>query len=451
MKRARQQPLLLAVGCCCFQLLAFVGARKTAISLGEAVSLHQSERRDDDAAGDTEELFDRGTDCFSHQCSEGFVPKKDKAKITGSSDEVCCEKTCFFHNCGVNYTANSAYFGNVAASDAECCDQTCEAVSCPLQFKVPAARKNSVGLTVQDCCEQTCALVVCPVSHDHVDSNYDSTYPAGNATDFCCEPTCAAFTCPSSQGLGLKTETLALRNPSITKCCGATCSSQECPNGYKMPDELADVVATGNACCNMTCASYQCLDDWSADSSRSALFGQTDEVCCTKKCSIYSCSVGWTRNTDNNDFIGVDDATCCLKTCLLHQHNCTGDYAPSASKESKVGSSAEDCCQHRCSLHNCAAGVRIPDAVTVVGDSDSVCCEPRECPTFRNKTWQQEHGCNSLQEEACNNSYTILFNTDTSQFDALSCFFNLQWEVCLTGPAEPRNCSNFSAETIMKR
>lgn len=448
MKRARQQPLLLVVACY-FQLLALVDARKAASSLNKATILLQSESGDGDAAGDAEELFGQGNDCFSYQCSDGFVPKKDHSNITGGSDEDCCEATCSLYTCGANYATNPAYAGNVAASDAECCDKTCAAVKCPAQFKVPATKKTSAGLTVQECCEETCALVACPVSHVHIDATYNSTYPVGNGTGFCCEPTCAAFTCPTWQGLGLKADALTLRSPSATKCCDATCSSQECPNGFKMPDELADLVAHGSACCNMTCAGYTCSDGWTADSSRSSVFGHTDDVCCTKKCSIYTCSVGWTRNTDNSGFVGFDDPTCCLKTCLLHQDKCTGDYAPSSSKESKVGSTDEDCCLRRCSLHACSSGLRIPDAVKAVGDSDNACCEPSECPVFRNKTWHQENGCNLLAEEACNNSYTILNNTDTARFDALACFFNHQWGVCLTGAPEPRTCSNFSAETIM--
>eukprot|EP00434_Breviolum_minutum_P018460 symbB.v1.2.016286.t1/scaffold1236.1/size130149/4 len=379
------------------------------------------------------------SDCFSHSCGKGYIPKFGHDTLKGDTDAVCCQQTCELHVCSGHYVANAAYKRNIGGTHEQCCDKTCSAVKCPKGKKVPAALQKSAGKTVEECCKETCADVICKPFTVSIGAKQHEVYPDGEAQEFCCEPTCQAYTCDVDRGLTLDVAKAKFTGVSDETCCTATCSSLKCPAGFKTHPSKVNLDARKTECCEPLCKRHTCSAGWVPDASQVATVGNTDEVCCQRTCEVYQCSNGFAKNPEMKTNIGVDDATCCLPQCIQYQPKCEGDYAPNPHANKTVGQTADVCCKKTCSLYSCSAGsANIPKAQSVVASTKDECCEDERCPAFRKKT-EVKDGCNKLSKDDCENNYMKLKNAKTNKTDTLPC----KWEalgLCQVLEDDPVHC-----------
>eukprot|EP00931_Biecheleriopsis_adriatica_P105633 TRINITY_DN8018_c0_g1_i3.p1 TRINITY_DN8018_c0_g1~~TRINITY_DN8018_c0_g1_i3.p1 ORF type:complete len:420 (-),score=55.38 TRINITY_DN8018_c0_g1_i3:147-1406(-) len=382
-----------------------------------------------------------GTDCYSHLCSDGYVPKSDHHALTGNNDEKCCQKTCKLWVCKGDYVENPKYFGNIDPSDLKCCDKTCSAItSCPAGMAVPANMKDIASLNESECCENTCENVECEAHFVKRQGVEGSIPEKGKGNEVCCQPTCGMHTCDASKGLRPYTAHMDETEPNDLKCCQATCRSFQCPQDYELDPSKLDDVTHGMECCSMLCYAHKCTDGMVTDPVKALVHGMTNEECCQKTCESFTCRDGWIANPQTKSFVQPTNETCCTKTCALYQEQCTGSWAPDESKHQIVASNSESCCKATCARHECTTGILIPEdaATSLVADTDDECCEDRRCPALRKKSHVKQ--CNGLTEDECSSNFVILNNTKTGTTDILDCRFDAMIGVCKLGDLEPTNC-----------
>eukprot|EP00441_Pelagodinium_beii_P044675 CAMPEP_0197620926 /NCGR_PEP_ID=MMETSP1338-20131121/1618_1 /TAXON_ID=43686 ORGANISM="Pelagodinium beii, Strain RCC1491" /NCGR_SAMPLE_ID=MMETSP1338 /ASSEMBLY_ACC=CAM_ASM_000754 /LENGTH=478 /DNA_ID=CAMNT_0043190233 /DNA_START=92 /DNA_END=1528 /DNA_ORIENTATION=- len=427
------------------------------------------------------------------QCPENYWPKEDHHNIQFDTSwdkaklrDTCCVPTCGTVTCDAGYIKNDAYNSNILDDAANknqiCCDIQCgnNAYDCPEGMKLgdPALP----GTTAKECCKGTCGIYDCSGPYTLDVGKKDEV---GETHEDCCLKTCKAYPhCERSTGWAHWDEKNESAGLTQEACCVPLCSNTAkitCGAGFFVPKEREDWkngTKTDNKskesiCCKSTCVAHTCGFGWAENKSLANKWGETDEECCQPTCGNFECdwTKGWASDSSKSTLllseVGAKDESCCQPTCK--QWECpnnetwmtpTGNYKDNLTKQSN-----EDCCAKACNQHTCTTGslVLIPANKVTIGDDDEVCCEPAECPKFRDPVNKTKMGkdkyCNSIEdEEECGKAYSVMemtqnvtaVNGTTSTVKDLalvSCKFDPEYKLCRVDvSAALKGCRGFKIE-----
>ncbi|CAE7210038.1 unnamed protein product, partial [Symbiodinium natans] len=385
-------------------------------------------------------------------CPQAWRPKLNHHTLTGSRVADCCEKSCELFTCTGVYRSNEAYWGNVGDSPQVCCDKMCGSdFECDRGYVLADA--TAAGVTKEDCCKPKCELFTCTAPWAPSAAKKDVV---SSTAEDCCDQTCAAVNCSVPGWTANESKALIVGN-TVEDCCAPLCGNAEeikCPQNFAVKPEDENKTGGTEVCCHKQCKAHDCSPGWAPDDSKADDFADSDEACCVKTCKLFECpkKEGWAANELAASTIGDNETVCCSPTCKQFTCNATeGWLKDGTDKDDEVASEADKCCVPACSRYVCSAGhMPIPDAATVPGASNEVCCESKRCDTVRKNMTKlgDDEYCNGQTEEDCEKKfikYTNKSEVKTAKGKVktvktttiVACTYNTTYNLCRYDTARP--------------
>mmetsp|Transcript_33722 Transcript_33722/g.61064 ORF Transcript_33722/g.61064 Transcript_33722/m.61064 type:complete len:469 (-) Transcript_33722:51-1457(-) len=371
-----------------------------------------------------------GAYCDKVICPPQWTAKPDNHRIltgtTGEENKTCCLKTCASMNqtdCGSDYIKNEAYDNNTIEDESKaaevCCDKKClYGHTCKENYAI--FDPHAPGTSPEECCKPKCKIYNCT---GHFVLNESKKEVVGNDHKTCCVPSCEGYGhCAMVSGWVHNHDKNKTAGKTRKECCLPTCKNTakiHCKHGWQIPPEREDWsngtfynktnASETSPCCKQRCEAHKCTHGWTENASLSEFYGDTDEQCCAAACGQFECDwkEGWAEDPSKAKLalaiVGAKPEKCCQPTCK--QWECPDEVwmTPADSyKENLTGVSNDVCCAPACNQHTCkgAGLVLIPESNKTMGEDDDVCCEPFECPPYRDPKlttqMKTEISCNKI-------------------------------------------------------